>query len=101
MTARPFRVERTGFGSSAPADATLRPTLAGEREWKTGTVSSFEQQMLPHLGAAFTLARYLLRDGVDAEDAVQDAYLQALRHFRGFRGQNARAWLLTIVRRTC
>lgn len=57
--------------------------------------------MLPHLGAAFTLARYLLRDGTDAEDAVQDAYLQALRYFHGFRGQNARAWLLTIVRRVC
>jgi RNA polymerase sigma factor (sigma-70 family) len=67
----------------------------------TDTVSSFELQMLPHLAAAFTLASYLLRDGVDAEDAVQDAYLQALRHFRGFRGENARAWLLTIVRRVC
>jgi len=57
--------------------------------------------MLPHLGAAFTLARYLLRESADAEDAVQEAYLQALRHFGGFRGENARAWLLTIVRRVC
>lgn len=57
--------------------------------------------MLPHLGAALTLARYLLREAADAEDAVQEAYLQALRHFHGFRGENARAWLLTIVRRTC
>lgn len=62
---------------------------------------SFELLMLPHLGAAFTLARYLLRDTADAEDAVQEAYLQALRHFGGFRGENARAWLLTIVRRAC
>ena len=57
--------------------------------------------MLPHLGAAFTLAHYLLRNAADAEDAVQEAYLQALRHFGGFRGENARAWLLTIVRRAC
>ena len=57
--------------------------------------------MLPHLGAAYTLARYLLRETADAEDAVQEAYLQALRHFAGFRGENARAWLLTIVRRCC
>jgi RNA polymerase sigma-70 factor (ECF subfamily) len=57
--------------------------------------------MLPHLGAAYTLARYLLRESADAEDAVQEAYLQALRHFAGFRGENARAWLLTIVRRCC
>jgi RNA polymerase sigma-70 factor (ECF subfamily) len=62
---------------------------------------SFEQLLLPHLGAAFTLARYLLREAADAEDAVQDAYLQALRHFGGFRGENPRAWLLTIVRRIC
>jgi RNA polymerase sigma-70 factor, ECF subfamily len=64
-------------------------------------VEAFELQMLPHLGAAFTLARYLLRETADAEDAVQEAYLQALRHFAGFRGENARAWLLTIVRRVC
>jgi len=57
--------------------------------------------MLPHLGAAFTLARYLLREQADAEDAVQEAYLQALRYFAGYRGENARAWLLTIVRRVC
>lgn len=68
---------------------------------ETDTVGTFEQQMLPHLEAAYTLARYLLRDAADAEDAVQDAYLQALRYFHGFRGENARAWLLTIVRRTC
>ena len=101
MTARPHSVHRGRLGSSAPPDASLRHTLSPGRELDTDTVSSFELQMLPHLSAAFTLARYLLRDGVDAEDAVQDAYLQALRHFRGFRGENARAWLLTIVRRVC
>jgi RNA polymerase sigma-70 factor (ECF subfamily) len=57
--------------------------------------------MVPHLAAALTLARYLLRETADAEDAVQEAYLQAVRHFGGFRGENARAWLLTIVRRIC
>jgi RNA polymerase sigma-70 factor, ECF subfamily len=68
---------------------------------ETATIEAFELQMLPHLGAAFTLARYLLRETADAEDAVQEAYLQALRHFAGFRGENARAWILTIVRRVC
>ena len=67
----------------------------------TDTAGTFEREMLPHLGAAYTLARYLLRETADAEDAVQEAYLQALRHFAGFRGENARAWLLTIVRRCC
>jgi len=57
--------------------------------------------MLPHLDAAYTLARYWTRNEHDAEDIVQDAYLRALRHFAGYRGEgeaSARAWLLTIVR---
>jgi RNA polymerase sigma-70 factor, ECF subfamily len=61
----------------------------------------FEQLMLPHLDAAYSLARYLVRDRHDAEDLVHDAYLRALRYFASFRGGDERAWLLTIVRRTC
>jgi RNA polymerase sigma-70 factor (ECF subfamily) len=62
---------------------------------------SFEAVMLPHLDAAYTLARYLLRDEQAAQDAVQESFLRALRHFSGDRGENARAWLLTIVRHCC
>jgi RNA polymerase sigma-70 factor (ECF subfamily) len=58
----------------------------------------FDAQVLPHLGAAYNLARWLVRDGHDAEDVVQDAMLRALRHFEGFRGTDARPWLLAIVR---
>lgn len=65
------------------------------------TSTPFEQTMLPHLDAAYTLARYLLRDENDAADAVQDAYLRALKYFNSFRGGNGRAWLLAIVRNTC
>jgi RNA polymerase sigma-70 factor (ECF subfamily) len=61
----------------------------------------FETTMLPHLDAAYGLARLLVRDDHDAEDLVQEAYLRAVRHFDGFRGGDPRAWLLTIVRRTC
>src|SRR3954464_12127379 len=61
----------------------------------------FEGLILPHLDAAYTLARYLLRDEHDAQDAVQDAALRAFRHFGGFRGDDPRAWLLTIVRNCC
>jgi RNA polymerase sigma-70 factor (ECF subfamily) len=57
--------------------------------------------MMPHLDAAYTLARYLLRSEDAAQDAVQDAFLRAVRHFDGYRGGNARAWLLTIVRHCC
>jgi RNA polymerase sigma-70 factor (ECF subfamily) len=61
----------------------------------------FEAVVLPHLDAAYTLARYLTRDAHDAEDIVQDACLRAIRHFDSFSGDgatSARAWLLAIVR---
>ena len=58
-------------------------------------VDRFERLVLPHLDDAYTLACYLLRDEHDAQDAVQDAVLKALRHFAGFREGDARAWLLT------
>jgi len=61
----------------------------------------FETAVLPHLGAAYNLARWLLRDEHDAKDIVQDAYLKAFRCFDGFRGGDGRAWLLAIVRNTC
>ena len=63
--------------------------------------SPFEQAVLPHLNAAYNLARWLTRNEHDAEDVVQDAYLRALRFYDGFRGDDARAWLLTIVRHVC
>lgn len=58
----------------------------------------FEQLVLPHLDAAFNLARWLLRNRADAQDVTQEAMLRALRFFRGFHGGDARAWLLQIVR---
>src|SRR5271168_2378578 len=62
---------------------------------------TFEKLMLPHMDAAYNLARWLLRDPHDAEDAVQDACLRAHRAFDRFRGTDGRAWLLTIVRNVC
>ena len=56
--------------------------------------------LLSHLDAAYNLARWLVRNGEDAEDVVQEAYLRALQYSDGFRGGDARAWLLTIVRNT-
>jgi len=56
---------------------------------------------MPHLNAAYNLARWLTRNKQDAEDVVQEAYLRAFRFFSGFRGGDGRAWLLKIVRNTC
>ena len=61
----------------------------------------FEAAMLPHLDAAFNLARWLLRDEHNAQDVVQDAYLRAFRFFDSYQGEQARPWLLGIVRNTC
>lgn len=70
---------------------------------RSGEAGQFEGAILPHLDAAYTLARYLTRNDHDAEDVVQDAYLRAFTYRESFRGEgaeSARAWLLAIVRNT-
>jgi RNA polymerase sigma factor (sigma-70 family) len=62
------------------------------------TNAAFARIALPHLDAAYSLARWLVRDPAAAEDVVQDAMLRALDYFSSFRGENPRAWLLRIVR---
>jgi len=56
---------------------------------------------LPHLDAVYTLARYLLRSPSDAEDAVQECYMRALRHFDTLRNQDVKPWLFAILRNVC
>jgi RNA polymerase sigma-70 factor, ECF subfamily len=70
------------------------------RYWQKAMPRSFEEIVLPHLDAAFNYARWLTRNNADAEDVVQDAYVRALRYFSSLRGDDARTWLLTIVRNT-
>jgi len=67
---------------------------------ETDSRDRFEQLVLPHLDAAYNLARWLARDDHRAQDVVQDAIVRALKFFGGFRGVNARPWLLAIVRNT-
>src|SRR5436309_11196256 len=64
------------------------------------TVERFRALMLPHLDAAYGFARWLTRDPVSAQDLAQEAMLRALRYFHAFRGEEARPWLLRIVRNT-
>jgi RNA polymerase sigma-70 factor, ECF subfamily len=64
------------------------------------TVERFRAVMLPHLDAAYGFARWLTRDPVVAQDVAQEAMLRALRYFHAFRGDEARPWLLRIVRNT-
>ena len=64
------------------------------------TAVDFERTFLPHMDAAYTLARWLVRDDHDAQDVVQEAYLRAVRFAGGFRGGDPCAWILAIVRNT-
>jgi len=88
----PFPVVR--FKEAAPAREMPRDLEEDRRRGR------FEAVVLPHLDAAYNLARWLTRHDDDAEDVVQTACLRALRFFDGFQGGNPRSWLLTIVRNT-
>ncbi len=71
--------------------------MANEEE----TRRRFESLAMPHLDAAYNLARWLTHNDHDAQDVVHEALLRAMRYMGGFRGENARPWLLQIVRHTC
>jgi len=80
------------------------PGILGQEDSPLGELdkrTSFESVTLPHLPAAYNLARWLTRNDHDAEDVVQEAYIRAFRFFDSFRGGDARPWLLAIVRNTC
>ena len=78
-----------------------RGARSGRSAMDSAKRSLFEQTVMPHLNAAYNLARWLTRNGDEAEDLVQEAYLRAFRSFDTFEGQDGRAWLLAIVRNTC
>ena len=61
-------------------------------------LTTFEEAVLPHLDAAYNLARWLTRNDQDAEDLVQEASLRAFKYWNGFSGGDCRSWLLAIVR---
>ena len=91
MTAHPRMVPE-----GAVSEATARGRLPADDK-----AERFRALALPHLDDVYTLARYLLRDPADAEDAAQECYLRAFRHFDTFRGDAIKPWLLAILRNVC
>ena len=67
---------------------------------KQDELTAFDQAVLPHLNAAYNLARWLTGDDQDAQDVVQEASLRAFKYWKGFSGRDCRSWLLAIVRNT-
>ena len=75
--------------------------MAGDANPEQDKARRFHDAALPHLDDVFALARYLMRNSADAEDAAQECYLRALRHFDSYRGPAMKPWLLAILRNVC
>jgi RNA polymerase sigma-70 factor (ECF subfamily) len=93
-------LSRSATGSRNTPDCSVRGELCRPAT-APAIGESFDEVVLPHLDAAYRLAYWLLRNVHDAEDAMQEASLRALRYFRTYSGGNGRAWFLRIVRNTC
>jgi RNA polymerase sigma-70 factor (ECF subfamily) len=87
--------------TSAASWMAERGTMAGDANDEHDKARRFRDAALPYLDDVFTLARYLMRNPADADDAVQECYLRALRHFESYRGPAMKPWLLAILRNVC
>jgi len=76
-------------------------TMTGDAHVEQDRARRFREAALPHVDDVFTLARYLMRNAADAEDAAQECYVRALHHFDSYRGPAMKPWLLTILRNVC
>ena len=84
-----------------PPRITERLGMAGDETGERDRARRFRDAALPYLDDVYALARYLMRGSADAEDAVQECYLRALRHFDSYRGPAMKPWLLAILRNVC
>lgn len=98
-SSRPARIVRTCGGGWRRG--VTGHTMADRIKEEHDRARRFRDAALPYLDDLFTLARYLMHNVPDAEDAVQECYLRALRHFDSFRGPAMKPWLLTILRNVC
>src|SRR5271154_6874667 len=76
-------------------------TMTSDTDADDDTARRFRDAALPYLDDVYALARYLMRNSADAEDAAQECYLRGLRHFDSYRGPAMKPWLLTILRNVC
>ena len=93
----PWMAERAAMTRSDSVDSVPVDSVSVDSE----QARRFRDAALPHLDDVYTLARYLMRNTTDAEDAVQECYLRALRHFDSYRGPAMKPWLLTILKNVC
>ena len=97
---RPDRFAPNGLGGSIGGAPALGPPdqMSDSEIDQRGKLKVFEEVILPHLNAAYNLARWLTRNEQDAQDVVQESYLRAFRFFDGYRGGDGKSWLLAVVR---
>jgi RNA polymerase sigma factor (sigma-70 family) len=95
MLDRPQQPVATGYWTAE------RDTMTGDANAEQDKARRFRDAALPHLDDVFALARYLMRNTADAEDAAQECYVRALRHFDSYRGPAMKPWLLAILRNVC
>ena len=93
-----MRAERRGATATR---TTRRETMPTDVNREHDTARRFRDAALPYLDDIYTFARYLMRDSADAEDAVQECYVRALRHFDSYHGPAMRPWLLAILKNVC
>src|SRR5437763_7549587 len=91
-----------GSGVRTIGETLLRQRIVSNSEINPESrLRLFEELILPHLNAAYNLARWLVRNEQDACDVVQEAYMRAFRFFDGYKGGDGKSWLLEVVRNTC
>ena len=100
---RPDRFAPNGIGGSIGGAPALGPPdqMSDSETDQREKLQLFEETILPHLNAAYKLARWLTGNEHDAQDVVQEAYLRAFRFFDSFKGGDGKSWLLAVVRNTC
>jgi RNA polymerase sigma-70 factor (ECF subfamily) len=97
-------LDRAQQQASTAARTAERDIMTGDGKASTASTDKaqrFRDAALPHLDDVLTFARYLMRDSADADDAVQECYLRALRHFDSYRGPAMKPWLLAILKNVC